>query len=389
MLTRLEYELRETQSLASFASKAAKSRGRVYQENEADFRTCFQRDRDRILHSQAFRRLEYKTQVFLNHEGDHYRTRLTHSLEVAQLSRSICRSLQLNEDLAEAIALAHDLGHTPFGHSGEEVLHELMQAHGGFEHNQQSYRVITKLERRYPEFDGLNLSYEVREGVAKHSGEYDKPNIANFLDKGYTSLEAQAVDVADQIAYICHDVDDGISSGYISTQQLASIALWDRHFRAVCLQFPELREKIKISYTIRNIMTELVTNVLHHSEQELQTRNILTIDDVRERGAQAIYWSPELFAETRELLRFLYRELYRHPKVEEMAALAGRVLRELFAFYSEYPHVLPKSLFEKIRQTAQPARLLADYIAGMTDRYAIQEHAKHVGPNLLTHFAGV
>ena len=233
MLTRQDVEQRESEFLAPFASKANESLGRVYPEAEPMHRTAFQRDRDRIVHSTAFRRLEYKTQVFVNHEGDYYRTRLTHTLEVAQISRSICRTLQLNEDLAETIALAHDLGHTPFGHRGEEALNAVMTNFGGFEHNHQSFRIITKLEHRYPEFDGLNLSYEVREGVAKHSGEYDKPDIQSFPEKGYPSLEAQVVDMADQIAYMNHDIDDGLESKMISYEQLSSITFWQEQYQNV------------------------------------------------------------------------------------------------------------------------------------------------------------
>ena len=374
MLSRQDYEKRELEHLAPYASKALQSLGRVHQENQQNYRTCFQRDRDRIIHSSAFRRLEYKTQVFVNHEGDYYRTRLTHTLEVAQISRSIARTLRLNEDLAEAIALAHDLGHTPFGHRGEEVMNELMEAHGGFEHNHQSYRVITKLERRYADFDGLNLSFEVREGVAKHSGEYDKPNILDFPEQGYPSLEAQVVDLADQIAYMNHDLDDGLKSEMINLKQLEEIQIWSNIYNGIKAKHPNAREKILKHQTIRTLINLLINDLQQQTLKKIKQLSINSSEDIRTRGNEVVSFSKEMLPKTKNLLAFLYENLYRHPRVESMAQKTEKVVKDLFNIFLSTPDALPASLFQTITNSQKPHRCICDYIAGMTDRFAIDEH---------------
>jgi dGTPase len=376
MRNRKEYEELEQKFLASYAMKSAESEGREFSEEEHPFRTCFQRDRDRIIHSNAFRRLEYKTQVFVYHEGDHYRTRLTHSIEGSQIARTITRALCLNEDLAEAIILAHDLGHTPFGHSGEVVLNRLMKEHGGYEHNRQSLRIVTLLEERYPEFPGLNLTYEVREGLAKHQTTYDQPNAqANIKKKGNPTLEAQIVNLADEIAYTNHDLDDGLRSGLITLEQLKEVALWQEHFER-----EKGKEKIRIRQTVKSVINAYVTDLVTQTEENLQSANIKNISEVRSSKAKLATLSEKFDPKSRELKGFLREKMYKHYRVERMADKAERILENLFKTYLKNPKILPPEVYEKVKK-GEPERTICDYIAGMTDRFALDEYNKLFDPH--------
>ncbi len=383
MITREEYELREKEMLAPYAVKSAQSHGRTYPEDPCPYRTCFQRDRDRIVHCEAFRRLEYKTQVFVNHEGDYYRTRLTHTLEVAQISRGLARTLRLNEDLAEAIALAHDLGHTPFGHRGETALNELMADHGGFEHNRQSYRVVTLLERRYPDFNGLNLSHEVLDGLLKHASEYDSPDLKGLAVAGphFPSLEAQVVNVADEIAYMNHDLDDGLESGMLSIDALETVDLWHKVRAKVLKAHPDIRPKIAKSITISGLIHLLVMDLQEETRRRIETLNIKSVEDIAKTEKPVVALSTEMVRATKELKDFLYANLYRHYRVERMADKSTRILTALFSTYLNNPKVLPPSLEKAISTEGNAARRICDYIAGMTDRFALSEYAKLFDPN--------
>lgn len=383
MLSREELERHEHEYLAAYAVKSGESLGRKYKEPKCPFRTCFQRDRNRIIHSEAFRRLEYKTQVFVNHEGDYYRTRLTHTLEVAQISRGLARTLRLNEDLAEAIALAHDLGHTPFGHRGESTLNALMTDHGGFEHNRQSYRVVTLLERRYPDFAGLNLSIEVLEGIVKHESEYDNPDITDldFHAKGFPSLEAQIVNVADEIAYINHDLDDGLESGMLELEELEHLKLWWEEFRKASKKYPNMKPKMAKHQTVRRLINLFVTDLLTETKRRLEKKKIKKLEDVAKHPESIVSFSKELTKHTKELKNYLFTNLYRHYRVERMADKANRILSTLFTTYLSNPKVLPPSLEKAIHKEGDAERKICDYIAGMTDRFALSEHAKLFDPN--------
>jgi len=367
--------------LAPYAARSddGSSPGRLVAELAPAGRSQFQRDRDRIIHSTAFRRLEYKTQVFLNHEGDLFRTRLTHSLEVAQVARSIARSLRLNEDLAEAIALAHDLGHTPFGHVGQDVLNLCMQQHGGFEHNLQSLRVVDTLEQHYAAFDGLNLMFATREGILKHCSLTNARTLGalgqRFIDHGQPSLEAQLVNLADEIAYNNHDIDDGLRSGLITTAQLDEVALYARHRRAVELEWPGLPARRALHETLRRIINALVQDVVMTSLQLLAEAAPADIAAVR-AGPALIRFSAPMRAEASELKRFLYANLYRHFQVNRMRSKASRIVRELFDAFSGEPALLPPDYQQGDADASAQARRIADYIAGMTDRYAIREHKR-------------
>ncbi|MCC6273003.1 MAG: deoxyguanosinetriphosphate triphosphohydrolase, partial [Deltaproteobacteria bacterium] len=332
--TRQELEAWEEKILAPYASHSAHSMGREYPQDEHPYRTRFQRDRDRIVHSKAFRRLEYKTQVFVNHEGDHYRTRLTHSLEVAQISRSIARMLRLNEDLAEGICLAHDLGHPPFGHSGQDVMNDLMKDKGGFEHNRQSLRIVTVLEDRYPHFPGLNLSFEVLEGISKHFTDYDLPDGRGFHREGQPSLEAQIANLSDEIAYNNHDLDDGLRSGMITLAQLRDVEIWQELFERVEAELPEARLKVKVHETIRRLINRLVTDLVEHTTAGIENLKIQTVEDVRRAPRQLVGYSEQLRGKNAELKKFLFKNLYRHYRVERMADKAERILRDLFRAYT-------------------------------------------------------
>lgn len=364
-------------TLASYAAHSSQTRGRLHGEPPAAPRSEFQRDRDRIIHSTGFRRLEYKTQVFVNHEGDLFRTRLTHSLEVAQIGRTIARLLRLNEDLVEAVALAHDLGHTPFGHAGQDALNACMKEHGGFEHNLQSLRVVDRLEERYAEFDGLNLTFEAREGILKHCSMANAEKLGEvgerFLNKQQPSLEAQITNLADEIAYNNHDVDDGLRSGLITLEQLSEVQLFARHLAEVRAKYPTLQGRREITETVRRIINTLVIDLVNTTRMNVDASGVQTSDDVRAAPSMAAF-SPALLDEHRELKRFLHRNLYRHYKVARMSAKASRIITDLYNAFSGDARLLPPEYQE--RESLEGARAVADYIAGMTDRYAIREHRR-------------
>lgn len=364
-------------SLVPFAAHPERSRGRAHKEMAPSGRNEFQRDRDRIIHSTAFRRLEYKTQVFVNHEGDLFRTRLTHSIEVAQIGRSIARNLGLHEDLVEAIALAHDLGHTPFGHAGQDALNECMRDAGGFEHNLQSLRVVEFLEQRYAEFDGLNLTFEVREGILKHCSKENARQLGElgerFLKNGQPSLEAQVANLADEIAYNNHDVDDGLRSGLITLEQLSEVRAFSRHLDSVKSIYPELGGRRLIHETVRRMINAQVEDLCLQSQQNITAEAPLDIEDVR-RAKPLIAFSAEMQIQLRELKQFLRSKLYRHYRVNRMSSKAQRIIRELFAAFSADPLLMPDD-FQQLAQDDK-LRAVADYIAGMTDRYAIREYRR-------------
>ncbi|MEE9613659.1 MAG: deoxyguanosinetriphosphate triphosphohydrolase [Thermodesulfobacteriota bacterium] len=371
----------EAARLSAYAVKSKNSRGRRHAETEHEFRTAFQRDRDRIIHCNAFRRLEYKTQVFVYHEGDHYRTRLTHTIEVAQISRTIARALGLNEDLAEAIALAHDLGHPPFGHTGEKVLNKLMAGHGGFEHNAHSLRIVEELEKRYPRFRGLNLTWEVREGIAKHSSEHDRPGMSEEYEKEKSpSLEAQIVDMADEIAYNNHDIDDGLSSGMLSAGDLEGVSLWQDTFDEVRGEFPEADPKIHKYQTVVRIINRQATDLVETVRRTVVEEGIGSLDAVRDRAKPVARFSLEMKEKNLELKRFLSKKLYKHYRVLRMADKAERILRDLFGVYAKKPDLLPPHFRSEVERVGKE-RLICDYTAGMTDRFALDEHKKLFDPN--------
>ena len=374
-------------ALAPYACDPAQSRGRRHPVTPAPTRDDFQRDRDRIVHSTAFRRLVYKTQVFLNHEGDLFRTRMTHSLEVAQLARSIARSLRLNEDLTETIALAHDLGHTPFGHAGQDALNDCMTAHGGFEHNLQSLRVVDWLEHRYPDHDGLNLSFETREGILKHCSaanarllEAAEPGgvARRFIDGTQPSLEAQLANLADEIAYNAHDIDDGVRSGLLTLTQVAEVPLFARHLRTVRAEYPRLAERRTLYEAIRRMLSAQIYDVIDATGAALAAAAPRSADDARRTG-RLVQFSAEMRAQSSALKRFLFANLYRHPQVVDTTAQARQVVRELFAAYLDRPAELRPSFAER----PDRERAVADYIAGMTDRFALREHERLTGQRLL------
>jgi dGTPase len=363
--------------LAPYAADPSATRGRAIPEPAPAGRTEYQRDRDRIIHSAAFRRLEYKTQVFVNHEGDLFRTRLTHSIEVAQIARSIARNLGLNEDLVEAISLAHDLGHTPFGHSGQEALNDCMVDSGGFEHNLQSLRVVDVLEQRYGDFDGLNLCFETREGILKHCSIKNARELGpvgqRFIEQWQPSLEAQIANLADEIAYNNHDVDDGLRSGLITLEQLSGVQIFSRNLADVRARYPALNDRRLIHETVRRVINLLVTDLTEQSRALIRAQAPGSIDQVRESPA-LVAFSQKIKAEQQELKSFLRKNLYQHYRVQRMANKAKRVVRELFqAFHGDH-RLLPPEF--QARADADSSRAIADYIAGMTDRYAIREHRR-------------
>jgi len=363
--------------LARYAVRPELSRGRRVREEAAQGRSEFQRDRDRIVHSTAFRRLEYKTQVFVNHEGDLFRTRLTHSIEVAQIARSIARNLGLNEDLVEAIALAHDLGHTPFGHAGQDALNACMKPYGGFEHNLQSLRVVDVLEQRYAAFDGLNLTFETREGILKHCSLKNARGLGEvgerFLARRRPSLEAQLANLADEIAYNNHDVDDGLRSGLLGIEQLREVGLFARHYDAVQRVYPDIGERRHVHETVRRMINALVSDLTQQSARNIRARAPRSVDEVR-RAPALIAFSSKVAREQLELKRFLRAHLYRHFRVARMASKARRVVEELFAAFVTDRRLLPPQYQQAAEREGE--RAIADYIAGMTDRFAIEEHRK-------------
>lgn len=365
--------------LAPYAAHSAQSQGRRYSETTPPSRTEFQRDRDRIIHSTAFRRLEYKTQVFVNHEGDLFRTRLTHSIEVAQIARSIARNLRLNEDLVEAISLAHDLGHTPFGHAGQDALNACMKDYGGFEHNLQSLRVVDELEEHYGAFNGLNLTFETREGILKHCSLSNARRLGvigqRFVEKKQPSLEAQLANLADEIAYNNHDVDDGLRSGLLTIDQLDDVDLFARHRREVEAAFPGIAGRRMIHETIRRMINTLAVDLIETSKGRIADAKVKTIDDVR-NAPPLIAFSDTMHAEATVLKRFLSKNLYKHYQVNRMTCKARHIIVELFEAFLNHPELLPPDYQMEGDDIQRQARKVADYIAGMTDRYAMREHRR-------------
>ncbi len=371
---REDLEERENRALAGYGLRSAVSRGRVYPEKESATRTAFQRDRDRIIHTTAFRRLEYKTQVFVFYEGDHYRTRLTHTLEVAQLGRSLARGLGANEDLTEAICLAHDLGHPPFGHAGEHALDQLMADHGGFNHNTQSYRVVTELETRYPGFPGLNLTYETREGMIKHETEYDKSDAGAYEPEKRASLEAQIANLADEIAYNAHDLEDGLRAGLFTPHDLRELAVW-RQLKAQIGWENEPFDEMVRRHLIRELIGLLVTDVLRTTSAAITAAGIDTVENLQAHECNVVGYSPALGADVRALKDFLYQNMYRHYRLMRMQSKAERFVTELHHAYVREPRMLPTKTQKRLEEQSVE-RVTTDYIAGMTDRFALDEWEK-------------
>jgi dGTPase len=372
----------ERRDLAPYAARSCDSRGREHPEEMKDDRPAYERDRDRVIHCAAFRRLEYKTQVFVNHEGDYYRTRLTHSLEVAQIARGLARRLGLNEDLAEALALAHDLGHTPFGHTGEEVLDRLMEGEGGFEHNLQGLRVVTRLESRHPDYPGLNLTWEIREGIAKHASSWDNPDNGRLTeyDPGLEpALEAQIIDLADEIAYNNHDIDDGLEAGYITSEELEDTALWRLARQRAAERMPSATSGEVVGQTISHLIGEMMRDLVLTTEAALLDSGVKTPDEVRSAGRRLVRRSSEMERMNRELKEFLYARLYRHPKVEAMRFKAERFLTELFNAYAGNPGLLPRPLQRRAEEEGVK-RVVCDFVASMTDRTCLDEYRRLFDP---------
>jgi len=370
---------RQSSALAPFAQRAAESRGRRHPEAEHEYRSAYQRDRDRVIHSRAFRRLEYKTQVFVNHEGDHYRTRLTHSIEVSQIGRTVARELALSEDLVETLALAHDLGHTPFGHLGEEVLRDELAAMGGFNHNRQTLRIVEHLEERYPDFPGLNLTWEVREGIAKHSGPIDvatAPEFAEYDPGLQPPLEAQMIDVVDEIAYNRHDIDDGLESGLLGIDDLTeAVPLFGDHRERARRERPDASSRQIRTAALRGTINELVSGLIDHTRKSIVAAGVEVAADVRRVGEPLVALPPDLHRRNATLKSYLNEQLYRHQHIERMKDNARRTLRALFERYRSNPNLLPDET--RRRGEGEPLeRTIADYIAGMTDRYAIDEYRR-------------
>jgi dGTPase len=380
LFTRYELETIEEKTLAPYGVRSKETKGRAYPDDEPEYRTVFQRDRDRILHTSAFRRLEYKTQVFINYEGDYYRTRLTHTLEVAQIGRTIARALGANEDLVEAICLAHDLGHSPFGHSGETALSRLMRDHGGFDHNKQSLRIVTKLERRFPEFPGLNLTWEVREGIVKHESEYDTADASDYNPELRGHIEAQIANVADELAYTAHDLDDGLRSGMITISMLDGIPLWEIMSESIGWRGSTLDELTR-HRLIRRLIGMEVSDLIKTTNQQLLESNVKSAQDLQLLPFNVIAFSEDMHRRNRELKDFLYSNLYRHYRVVRMAVKAERILADLFRNYQTEPSMLPNHVQEMIEENGLE-RTICDYIAGMTDRFAVDEHQKLLDPSI-------
>lgn len=378
IMTREMLEEIEDRNLAPYGFRSKYSRGRFYPEDEPEYRTAFQRDRDRILHTTAFRRLEYKTQVFITYEGDYYRTRLTHTLEVAQIGRTIARALGANEDLTEAICLAHDLGHPPFGHSGEAALARLMKDHGGFDHNRQSLRIVTELERRYPDFPGLNLSWEVLEGIVKHETEYDRAEAKDFNPDLRGHIEAQIANVADELAYTAHDLDDGLRSGLLTVNMLEGIELWEVLKESIGWK-DGLLDDVTRHRLIRRLIGLEVTDLVHTTHQRLRESGVQSVDDLQRLPYNVVGFSEEFRRRNRQLKDFLFINLYRHYRVVRMAVKAERLIADLFNAYCAEPSILPGHIQRLIEQRGLE-RTVCDYIAGMTDRFAIEEHQKLFAP---------
>lgn len=378
---RQKLESLEDQTLAPYGMHSRNSKGRLYNEDEREYRTRFQRDRDRILHTTAFRRLEYKTQVFINYEGDYYRTRLTHTLEVTQIGRTIARALGANEDLVESICLAHDLGHPPFGHSGEIVLARLMRDYGGFDHNKHSFRIVTQLERRYPDFPGLNLTWEVLEGIVKHETEYDISDAASFNPDLRGNLEAQITNVADELAYTAHDLDDGLRSGMITAHMLEGMALWEILLKSVGWH-GEALDDLTRHQLIRRLIGLEVSDIIFNTDRRLRENSIRSVEDIQRLSFNLVGFSEETHHRNRELKDFLYANLYRHYRVVRMAVKAEKVISDIFMAYQAEPTIMPPHVQNQIGEYGLE-RTICDYIAGMTDRFAIEEHQKLFDPAIL------
>jgi len=377
--TRQELEDREKQFLSPFAQFSGQTRGRKYVEEPPEWRTHYQRDRDRVIHSRAFRRLEYKTQVFLNGTGDHLRTRLTHTMEVAGIARNIARALRLNEDLTETIALAHDLGHSPFGHKGEEALHQLMKNHGGFEHNRQSLRIVESLEQKYPRFPGLNLTWEVREGLVKHFTSYDHPSKRKGFPAKSSSLEAQVANLADEITYYSHDLDDGLTAGLFSEKQLSrDVRIWREAAQAVKKDYGVLPDECRRYFIIRCIIDRQVKDVVWTTEERIRAAGVASADEVRLQSKPLVQYSPQRRKSNLELRDYLYKHLYYNPEVRGPNRRAVGLLEDLFSYYLENREQIGELAQKRARREGWP-RAVCDYLAGMTDRYAIQEHQRVFG----------
>ncbi|HCB01642.1 MAG TPA: deoxyguanosinetriphosphate triphosphohydrolase [Anaerolineae bacterium] len=378
MFTRQHLEEIEDKSLAPYGMRSKDTKGRAYLDTEPEYRTSFQRDRDRILHTTAFRRLEYKTQVFINFEGDHFRTRLTHTLEVAQIGRTLSRALGGNEDLVEAICLAHDLGHSPFGHSGEVALARLMKDYGGFDHNKQSLRIVTELEQRYPEFPGLNLTWEVREGMVKHESEYDISDARDFNPDLRGNLETQIANVADELAYTTHDLDDGLRSGMINPQMLEVVALWNILRETYNWRGPVLSD-MERHRMIRHLVGIMVTDMVTATDKRLKENKVNSPTDIQKLKTNLVGYSEEMQRRNRELKDFLYAKLYRHNRVVRMQVKAEKTISDIFHAYRAEPAMLPEHVQFFVEKRGLE-RTICDYIAGMTDRYAVEEHQKLFNP---------
>jgi dGTPase len=379
---RQELEEIEARSLAPYAMLSRDSRGRRIAQPDHPMRTCFQRDRDRIIHCAAFRRLEYKTQVFVNHEGDYYRTRLTHTIEAAQITRTIARALGLNEELAEAVALAHDLGHTPFGHAGEKVLDDLMKPYGGFDHNAQSLRTVDWIEVRYPQFRGLNLTFEVREGIIKHSHFQGRPAAQEFDPSTWPCLEAQIVDLADEIAYLGHDADDGQKAGMLTAADLERSQLYRASNAAARKAAPTAPVSVERYQTVRGMIDAMATDLAANIAAEIDRAGIRSVDDVRKAGRALAAFSPAMAQQVDELKEIMRERLYRHYRVIRMTEKAGRVLARLFEAYMREPRQMPDHVVVLHERDGEPvSRVVADWIAGMTDRFALDEYKKLFDPD--------
>jgi len=379
IISRSEIEVQEAERLAPYGMRSRDSAGRAYEEEEHPYRTAFQRDRDRIIHTTAFRRLEYKTQVFIITEGDYYRTRLTHTIEVAQIGRTIARALRVNEDMTEAICLAHDLGHGPFGHSGEAALNGLMAGHGGFNHNYQSFRIVEKLENRFPDFRGLNLTWEVREGILKHETEYDQKTVTGFEPAWRATLEAQIVNFADEIAYTTADLDDGLRSGMIAPKQLKDIEFWRLVIRELDVDPDQGFSDMDRHRIIRRLVGKEVSDVIHATGEQLEAHQIKSVEDIRQLSHNIVTHSEAVKRMNRQLKDFLYDNLYRHWRIMRMDLKARRFIAQLFDAYVNSPVILPESVQARAKRQ-ELHRTVCDYIAGMTDRFALQEHNKLFDP---------
>jgi dGTPase len=380
IITREILETQEDEMLSPYGIRSQDSKGRFFPEDEREYRTAFQRDRDRILHTTAFRRLKHKTQVFIVTEGDYYRTRLTHTLEVAQIGRTIARALGVNEDLVESICLAHDLGHPPFGHAGEGALAELMRDFGGFDHNKQSFRIITDLAHRYPDFHGLNLTWEVLEGVVKHETEYDIADAKDFHPEKRGHLEAQIANIADELAYSAHDLDDGLRSGMLVPEQINGLELWEMLKKSIQWSGTDMTELVR-HRIIRRLIGLEVSDVIQSTNARIEKNEISSVEDVQTSDINLVDFSDKLEQANQQVKAFLYQNLYRHPRVFRMQMKAEQVLGKLFHAYTQQPDILPIEVHRQAR-VGDFHRVICDYLAGMTDRFAIQEHEKLFNPDI-------